>query len=740
MREQLIKFAEIIKAPEVLEDVFQKAGQKGILQTAYGRCLVHILAALKWEGEIWHLTKSMPHMAEDFDEIATFNCLTHLGYKTESSEMELNNLDKRLLPSLFIPTDQKNALYPWVVLRENNDKFEIYDSESNTIKIIERSSLVRGIAHFFVFIKNQDFYYDQFIKYDTPTSLQWFRDVLKRFKRLIYQAFVLSIFINLMGVLTSVFVLLIYDKVIIVNDLRSLPGLAFSMLVILGIEYYFRTLRQEVVAWFGTRIDAVVAPSILHRILSLPPRLTEAALIPAQLARIRDFDSIRDFFKGPLVIATLEVPITLLLIGVMWAIAGRLAIIPLLALILYVALAFFLLPKTQDTIEVGARNSSKRHNLIVETVNKVKQIKFFGDHQVWIDRFRIDSGNTAYTTFQSNFLGVVRENIAYTIFTLTGLSTLMYGAHLVLIHQISLGVLIASMLLVWRILAPLQVVFISFSVFVHLRNSILQVDQLFLMQPESPSIKVFVKSPQTAPAIRFSNIFLRHYNNPQPTFSGLNVHINPGEIMMVVGHNGTGKSSLLKLVNGMYVPNSGSIKINDIDLRQYEIPEMRRTIGYVPQTAEFFYGTIAQNLRLAQPAASDDDLQNVLKSLGCWSTVASFKEGLNHRIGDAKTDFLPSSFIYQLSLARSILRDAPIMLIDEAPYSFIYSPESSYFLKYLEQWRGHKTTIMVAQREEILELADKVIFLVGDGRVLFGSPGDIIKLIKNQYGFVFGQE
>lgn len=739
MNKNILDFAEIIKIEGAFEEAFATAGNTEIGSTSYGRCFAYILAALSWKGELWHLTKALPHFSDNFDLTHMFNSLVHLGYKAEAIKMKAAHLNEQLFPCLFVSDHNKDSEKLYVVLGAVDHKIQVYDSSLNTIILMDKDDLKKGVGYFFSQLSNEELHFDQLTKNIDTNPMRWFRQLLLQQKSLIRFALFLSLFINIIGIFSSVFVMIVYDKVISVHALDSLTYLVMGMILAIGIDHTLRQLRQKIFAWYGNRTDSIIAPAILERIISLPPRLTESASLAAQVSRIRDFDSIRDFFTGALMMSIFELPFVFLMIFAIWIIAGKLALVSIALILVYIVTFYIMLPRVRDSIEESARNGSKRHSLIIETVHKLKFINRQGDYKPWLTQVRLASGAAAFASFRSAFLTSILEVISYILYITAGAATLAFGIYLVINNQMSSGALIASMILIWRILSPLQVCCTSMSVFIHLKKSILQVHKLLLMQPEQSGIKVFVEPPITAPKIVFSNVVLRHVNNPEIIYSGLNLSINSGELIMIMGHNGSGKSSLLKLINGIYIPQSGSIKINDKDLRQFNINEIRQIIGYVPEKTELFYGTLAQNLRLSNPGAKDKDLEEVLQNLGCWSYIQSLNGGLDYRIGDTKTDVLPSIFSYQLSLARAILRNSPIMLIDEAPHHFTNN-SSHGFTRYLEKWRGNKTVFMITHTPELLKIADKVIFLVGDGRALLGTPSEIMKITTQHFGYDFKNE
>jgi len=214
--------------------------------------------------------------------------------------------------------------------------------------------------------------------------MRWFRGLLLQQKSLIRHAFLLSLFINIIGIFSSIFVMIVYDKVISVHALDSLIYLVIGMLLAIGMDHALRELRHKMFSWYGNRTDAIIAPAILERIISLPPRLTESASLSAQVSRIRDFDSIRDFFTGALMMSVFELPFVLLMIIAIWIIAGKLAIVAVGLVIIYIFVCYVMLPRMRDSIEDSARSGSKRHNLIIESVNKLKFIRMYGDYKPWV--------------------------------------------------------------------------------------------------------------------------------------------------------------------------------------------------------------------------------------------------------------------------------------------------------------------------------------------------------------------
>lgn len=735
MSQQYLDFTSFEESPDSFKKPLLTANIDYFYTTPLGRCLGYILSGLKWNGEIDILSYSSPHMSEKFDLIHLCNTMAHLGYKTQESDLTFAQIDSRLFPCLFI--EDKNPNHPLVVLSQQDDKLKVYDGLTQKTFFVDRNHFKKGRAYFFASLSNEEMYFDEISTHVDPSVFTWFMQVINRMKPQLHQGILLTFFITLFGILTSLYIKVLYDRVINVHAMDSLAYLLPGILLAIAMDFVMREMRLRVFSWFGARLDAIMSPFILEKIFKLPPTMSESAALSSQLSRLRDFDAVRSFCSGTLMMTLLEIPFTLLMILAVYIMAGNLVFIPLILILLFVLLMTYFTPKISRSIEESARLGAKRYTLTIETVDKLKYLQTMGNNKVWFDQLRLASGVATIAGFRSGFLSSIVETCSYAMYVVSGFAAISYGIYLVIIGDITSGAVIGSMLLIWRILTPLQTCMSSISAFVHFKKSVQQVHKLLSLRTEDTALKHTLKMPQKAPTIAFTNVIFKHPTQPTPIFNGLNLTIEPGEIIMIVGRNGSGKTTLLKLLEGLYHPQVGSIKINNNDIRQFDLFEYRRAVSYVPDKPDLFFGTIAQNLRIATPSATDEQIQDVLEKLGCAHEISGFSEGIHHRIGDSETQIVTRNLGFQISLARAILRDAPIFLIDEAPHYYFQGDEGYSLEKFIKKWKGKKTTFMVANNEEMIPLADRVMYLIGDGRILVGTPSEILKVIKKQYEFNF---
>ncbi len=708
--------------------VLEPAGWLGLDRVSpHARALTFLLPALGWRGQAKQICEALPHMPGELDRVDLVNSMINLGFHTRSTKIHLHNVDPRLTPCLFVCKDD----IPYILLPDaEGTGCEVYNPADDTIKPIREISECRGTLYRFTPLTQETIAGDTVRSNAGENPLKWFRQLIKRFDAIFLQAFMVSFLINILALASSLFVMTVYDKVIGSRSVETLQYLVFGALLAMTMEVMLRYLRARSLAFFGVRVDAITSQLIFERLLFLPPRLIEGSSIPSQVARIKDFDSIREFFSGPTGIAVLELPFTLIFIITIAVIGGPLALIPLILALCYITLALVMLPRIQARTEEGAIAGVKKQALLVETMKKIRALKAHGLGETWWQRFHELSGQAAMTSFSSAFLTSLIEAFAYGLSVIAGISTLTTGIWLVWQGHITTGALIASMMLVWRVLTPMQAIVNSLIRIRFIFRSIGQVHKLVRTPPEGKLTAVDPALFRLKGNITFTGVGLRYTGERGPVISGMNLQVKAGEIIAIAGGSGSGKTSMLKLANGLYIPQMGSILIDGLDIRQRDPVELRKNISYVPQIIELFHGTIEKNLRMVKPDASEKELMDALTWAGALEEIQLLPKGLNTFIGDYRSDQLSSVFSFQLNLARGYLRDSPIMLFDEFPSAVINVVAGVLFREYLQKARGNKTILFVTDRKSDVLLADRMVYLTGTGQVLAGEPEELLNALQ----------
>ncbi len=724
--------ADIREKSHILRNILEPQGWMGRDSISHhARALTFLIAALNWRGKAGQICEALPHVPGSLDRVDLINTMVNLGYHVQSARIRLHNADHRLTPCLFIAEESIRRDYPLILLPNPElTGIQAYNPADETVAPHQEHPNLKGKVYIFTPL-NRDLRGRNTISDQVNSrTWSWFRDLLRRFDSILLQAFAVSLIINVLALASSLFVMAVYDKVIGSQSVETLQYLVFGALLAMASETVLRFLRARTFVYLGVRLDTITTSAIFERLLFLPPRLIEGSSIPSQVARIKDFDSIREFFSGPTGISVLELPFALIFVAVIAIIGGPLALIPLILALCYLTLAVVMLPRIQANTEKGAMAGMRKQALLVETMKKIRTIKAHGLGTTWWSRFHQLSGEAAMTSFHSSFLTSLIEAFAYGLSVIAGVATLTTGIFLVWSGQITAGALIASMMLIWRVLTPMQAICNSLLRIRYIFRSIGQVHKLLMTPPEGTNTAVDPELFRLQGGITFSGVGLRYSAERGPVFSGLNIAIEQGEIIAVAGGSGTGKSSLLKLVNGLYAPQMGSILIDGLDIRQRDAVELRKYISYTPQLVELFHGSIEKNLRMGKPDATDEELWNALTWAGAMEMTRTLPQGLDTFIGDYRSEQLPDIFAFQLSLARGYLRNGPIMLFDEFPSAAVNEIAGELFREFVKENRGKKTILFVTDRKTDVMLADRMIYLTGTGQVLAGKPEELLTALQ----------
>jgi len=703
--------------------------------SGYAACLPALIFSLNIPTELHQICEALPDINKNIDRIDLLNTLANLGYIARPVTLRICDIDKRLLPCLFIPkkcdSKKKNTI---VILQDNIGKeesnaseFSAFISHNEKIDSFDTDNKTLGTAYFFS--KEEDLIDTNSSAIQSAAGYSWFRGLLDRFKGIFWQVFLLSVILGIISLAPPIFVMMVYDKVINAHSPETLQPLVVGIVLALITEWRLRKVRSQSLAWFSARLDNIVNNQIFEQLMLMPPIYTERAAVASQLSRLKAFETVRDFFTGPLFLALIELPFTLIILVAIAIIAGSVSLVPIAVATLYVILILCMYTRLKTAIKLASNASSNSQQMTVESFEKMHSLRASGMTSNWFRQFRDHSGKASLARFKANYIASIIETIAHGLFILAGVSTIMLGVEKIWDNSISTGALIACIILVWRVLAPFQTLCTSLPRFIQLQNAINQVNRLMTIKTERNLDNIKSQVGEIRGHLTFSKVGLRYTKDTDPVFAGLTFDARPGQLVAITGGNGSGKSTILKLVNGLYRPQVGTIRIDDIDIRQFDAIKLRQHIAYVPQSPHFFQGSIADNLRFSEPLASDEILESALKQVDVWEDVCALPDGINTIINTNHIS-LPTTIAYKLNLARAYIKDTKLMLFDELPYALLNSSAGEAFNNSILNWKHDRTILIITHREDYIKIADIAILLRNKDTPIVGTPDKIIKAIN----------
>lgn len=682
--------------------------------------LDHLLSALEWTGSDRHLKEVLPHfdIADDVDSVRAV--LARLNYATYDRVTRLKDIAVGEFPCLMVDHDGECH----VLLSYTEDRRSLRCFNGLTRKI-EQVPADRTKAHIYMV---------------TPVNSQavqrkvqkfgWVATAAGAFRGLFLRLLAINFLINLSALAVPIFIMAVYGTAIASKSPDTLVALTSGILIVLAADWMLRRMRARALAYIGARFDSLLAINVFQQLLYMPLTMTQSAPLGTQITRIKQFDGIRHLFTGAFGTAILDLPFMAIFLLVIGIIGGWLVMVPLALMAAYGLLAILTLPAARRYALESSGIRAERQNILVETFAKHRAIRDNGIEDIWLERFnRVNADHTAIS-FRVQQLNLRVQTISQTLMMLSGVGTLAIGTILVLNQLLSIGGLIGSMALVWRVLAPIQTAFLSLYRIGQVIESVKQINRMMTIKTERQPGVVPTIFRRFTGRLTLNGVSFRYPTQTEPALKGVSAKIAAGDVIAITGASGSGKTTLLRTLAGLYAPQAGSIQIDGLDLRQLDMGEYRAEIGYVPDVAEFFYGTVAQNLEFSNPTAKRQDLERALGDAGIDLPCVHMPDGLETRLNTKQLSSLSDSYKQQLLLARAYVKDASIVMMDE-PANFLDNRSDQLFMDKLSSLKGKATVLFTTQRPSHMKLADRVL-VMHEGMLVMNDTPD--KIVPALYG------
>ena len=683
-----------------LSTVFTASGIPGVeFTTPFEVCLRPFLEALGWEGDDRQVVEALPHM-DAIDSLDSFRAvLSRLGYRSRVYRLELRQLDPDQLPALAIFDDGK----PTILLpHDSRDMALAFDPEEFDFREV---TLDNTTAQVCVVIRDQSSTLVQV----TPRS-SWFFNAAYGLRKPIVTVGIVTFLSSIVALATPIYVMTVYNIVINAKSTPTLYYLFSIVLIFIFLEVYLKRVRGQILAFVGARLSAGVMNSGFSRLLGLPIGMIESAPIGTQIIRLKQFEGIHTFFTGAAGAAILDLPFTFLFFATIAFINPILATIPIGLACVYAVLALVAVPGTRARAEAVNSAVANSNSFLMDSISKRSSVNQLRVEREWQRRFTAVSRELSLrrceTQYFESLLGVVSQSLVM----VAGVITLVVGANLVMSQELSIGGLIAVMMLIWRVLSPIQTILTNLNRINQFVTSIKQIDLLMKIPLEH---NVGVNRPilrKIRGRITLVNVGFRYGNEQEPVFRGLSLDIQPKQFVCIASATSGGKSTILKLILGLYKPQAGAVFIDGLNIQQLEPTEVRASISYLPLGPKLFYGTIAQNLRLSAPAATDAEVLAALEAAGIDIESPMFPDGIETRLTSEKMSTIPIGIVQSLALSRMYCRQSAIYLMND-PASHLDEAGQRALLKKLGNLKGKSTIVLISNREEHLTMADRVIKL-----------------------------
>lgn len=529
-----------------------------------------------------------------------------------------------------------------------------------------------------------------------------------------------ALLINMMALAMPLFTMNVYDRVVPNRAIETLWMLALGVFLVIGVDMALRSLRGYFLDLASARIDMQLSAKIMERVLGVRMEARPAA-VGAFSSNLRSFESVRDFITSASVTAFIDLPFALLFVLVIAIIAWQLIIPVLLAIVLVIVYAYVLQHKMHALSESTYRASALRNATLIESLTALETIKTQGAEGVMQSKWEKSVAFVSRVNNQMRFLSAAATTGAMEIQQIVNVVVVIAGVYLIGDGKLSMGGLIACTMLTSRAIAPLGQMVGLLMQYHNAKVALGSLERVMQNPVERPADASFVHRPELKGNIEFQDVAFNYPNSQVAALKGLNCRINAGEKVVVIGRIGSGKTTLQKLLLGLYQPTAGAVSVDGVDLRQLDPADLRRNIGYVAQDVTLFYGTLRDNIAIGAPYAEDSAIVAAAEAGGLTEFVNRHPDGFDMMIGE-RGDSLSGGQRQGVAIARAFLMDPPILLLDEPTSAMDFTSEQQ-FKERLRQMAAHKTVLIVTHRNSLLDLATRVI-VVDEGHIVADGPRD----------------
>nr|WP_298410016.1 type I secretion system permease/ATPase [uncultured Halomonas sp.] len=558
----------------------------------------------------------------------------------------------------------------------------------------------------------------------------WFWGVILENRRLYRDVLIASIVINLFAIAMPLFVMNVYDRVVPNQATETLWALAVGIFLVLCFDLILRLTRNAFVDLAASRADVKLSSKLMQRVLGMRMEARPAST-GSFASTLQSFESVRGFIGSATVVSLVDLPFVLLFAGII-AIISPYLIIPIVIGVVFVLLyALAAQSKMHALSETTWRVGAQRNATLVESLANLETVKTLRGEGRIQGVWEKTTAFLSRTSAQMRLLGSSVGSVAQWTQQSVAVAIIIIGVYLIVAGDLSQGGLIAAYLLSSRAMAPVSQAAALMAQYHNASTALTSLNEVMEKPEERPEGRQYVSRAQVNGHLELRGVTLRYPNEERDALRDVSLKIRAGEKVAVLGRMGSGKSTLNKLLQGLYQPTAGAVMVDDVDIRQLDPIELRRHIGYVPQDISLFYGSLRDNIVAAGGSDGIDDeaLLRSLKIGGLESMVSAHPQGVEMPVGE-RGGLLSGGQRQSVAIARALVNDPQILLLDEPTSAMDHAGEEAFKRK-LAVYAKSRTLIVMTHRSSLLALMDRIVVMDG-GRVVADGPKDeVIEALRS---------
>lgn len=560
-------------------------------------------------------------------------------------------------------------------------------------------------------------------------DISWFIPSLVKYRKLFGEVLIASFFLQIFALVTPLFFQVVMDKVLVHRGFTTLNVLAVGFFAVVVFEAILGGIRNYLFSHTTNRVDVQLGSRLFNHLLALPLAYFESRQVGQNVARVRELDTIRNFITGTALTLVIDLFFVFIFLAVMWFYSPTLTMIVLATIPLYVLLSVFITPILRNRLNEKFKHGAANTAFLTESITGIGTVKSMAVEPQMRRKLEDHLSSYVHASFRSQNLSNVSNQVAGLINKLMTLGIIWVGAHLVIAGEITVGMLVAFNMLAGRVSGPILKLVQLWQDFQQAGISIARLGDI-LNTPREPGFNPNrSRLPLLQGAVSLDHVRFRYRADGPVVLEDISLHVKPGEVIGIVGRSGSGKSTITKLIQRLYVPESGRVLIDGVDLSMIDTAWLRKQIGVVLQENFLFNRTIRENIALADPSIPMERVIAAAKMSGAHEFIVDLPEGYDNLVGEQGSN-LSGGQRQRLAIARALISNPRVLIFDEATSALDYESER-LIQDNMAMICKDRTVFIIAHRLSTVRICNRII-VMDKGRIVEQGNHDEL-LIENGY-------
>lgn len=577
----------------------------------------------------------------------------------------------------------------------------------------------------------------EIIDSDVKFGFKWFIPTILKFKKQFIQVFIATFTIQLLGILTPIMTQAVIDKVLVNNSMSTLATITIGIAVVYIYELVLGIAKNYVFTHTTNRIDVILNYRLFKHLFALPLKYFESRRVGETVARVRELDGIRNFLTGTPLSTAIDFMFIIVYIAILFLYNTTLSVIVVGSIPVFAVLSAIITPVFKKRLDEKFNAGAESQSFLVESINGVQTVKSFSLEESFEKKWGDIQADYVKASYKTSMVSANSNSIAQFIQKIFELMILTFGAVFVMDGTLTVGALVAFRMLSGRVTGPVLRLVQLWQEYQQASLSVKRIGDIFNSPTEAVNSTNLSNLPKIKGNIKFDKVRFRYKIDNPEVIKDVSFEIKQGSIIGVVGRSGSGKSTISKLIQRLYIPESGKITIDDIDISMVNPLWLRTQIGVVLQENYMFSGTVSENISIHMPSASAEQIIQAAKTVGAHEFITQLPNGYDTIIGD-KGIGLSGGQKQRIAIARAILANPRILIFDEATSALDYESES-IIQKNLKNICKGRTVIIIAHRLSTLKSAEKIMVIDKGTLVEYDTHENLLKN-KGLYSYLFHKQ